>query len=194
MKAKVLSLLFVLATLNCIAQEKEPRFGIELSGGPSVALKKLDGAKMKIGLGFEGTLHYRFYRHMGVYAGWGWNRFSSENSFVGKNADFEETGYVFGLQFKHSIGNSPISYYVRAGGLWNHIEIENSEGDIINDTKHGLGYQMAGGIYIPIGKKWSINTGLKFNSLKRRGIEFTDHNKTLDLKYLSLRVGIAKMF
>ncbi len=195
MKTKVLLLLVVFASLNCFAQEKEPRFGIEMDGGASFALKKLDDANMKAGFGFEGTLHYRFYKHIGAYAGWGWNRFSSENSFAGKNCDFEETGYVFGLQFKHPIGNSPIAYYVRAGGLWNHIEIENSEGDIIKDTKHGLGFQLAGGIYIPIGKNWSVNTGLKFNSLNRKDVEFPDDIKrTLDLKYLSLRVGIVKSF
>ncbi|MBK5721466.1 porin family protein [Dysgonomonas sp. Marseille-P4677] len=194
MKARVLLLLVVFTSLNCFAQEKESRFGFELDGGASLALKKLDDAKMKIGLGFEGTFHYRFYKHMGVYAGWGWNNFSSKKSFIGNNCDFEETGYVLGLQFKHPIGNSPVSYYVRAGGLWNHIEIENNDGDIIKDTKHGLGYQLAGGVYIPVGRKWSINTGIKFNSLKRGNIEFADHNKTLDLKYLSLRVGIMKMF
>jgi opacity protein-like surface antigen len=194
MKARVLLLLVVLVSLNCFAQEKESRFGFELDGGASLALKKLDDAKMKIGLGFEGTFHYRFYKHMGMYAGWGWNHFSSKKSFAGDNCDFEETGYVLGLQFKHPIGNSPVSYYVKAGGLWSHIEIENGDGNIIKDTKHGLGYQLAGGVNIPVGKKWSINTGLKFNSLKRSDIEFADHNRTLDLKYLSLRVGIMKMF
>jgi len=195
MKTRVLSLLIVFASLSCFAQEKESRFGIEVDGGASFAIKKLDDAKLKVGAGFEGTLHYRFYKHLGAYAGWGWNWLSAENSFAGKNCDFEETGYVLGLQFKHPIGNSPISYYVRAGALLNHIEIENSDGDIVEDTRHGLGYQLAGGVYIPVGKGWSINTGLKFNSLNRKDIEFSDNIKrSLDLKYLSLRVGIVKEF
>jgi len=195
MKTKVLSLLIVFASFNCFAQEKEPRLGIEVNERTSFAIKKLDDAKMKVGFGFEGILHYRFYKHLEAYAGWGWNYFSSEDSFAGENCDFEETGYMFGLQFKHTIWDSPISYYVRAGGLWNHIEIENIDGNIIEDTKHGLGYQLAGGVYIPIGKNWSFNTGLIFNSLNRNNIVFSDNIKrTLDLKYLSLRVGIIKMF
>jgi len=194
MRTKVLPLLFVLATLSCFAQEKDSRFGIELNGGPSIAIKKVDDAKMKVGLGFEGIFHYRFYDYMGVYAGWGWNQFSSKESFMGKCYDFDETGYVLGLQFKHPIGNSPVSYYLRAGGLYNHIEIENSDGEIVKDTKHGFGYQLAGGINIPVSKKWSIITGLRFNSLKRCNIEFSDYKRTLDLKYLSLRIGIVKMF
>jgi opacity protein-like surface antigen len=195
MKTKVLLLLFACASLGGFAQEKEARFGVELSGGASLALKKLDGAKLKVGAGFEGTLHYRFYQNFGAYAGWGWNRFSAENSFAGKNGDFEETGYVFGLQFKRAIGNSPLLYYVRAGGVWNHIEIEDSKGDLIKDTKHGLGYQLAGGVYIPVGKGWSANAGVKFSSLNRQNIEFSDNAKrSLDLKHLQLRVGITKMF
>jgi opacity protein-like surface antigen len=195
MQKRVLLLVFICASLGCFAQEKESKFGIELGGGTSVALRKLDDAKLRVGGGFEGTLHYTFYKHLGAYAGWGWNRFASENSFAGTNCDFEETGYAFGLQFKHPIGNSPVSYYVRAGGLWNHIEIENSDGDMVKDSKHGFGYQLAGGIYIPFATHWSFNTGLKFNSLNRKNIEFSENVKrNLDLKYLSLRVSIILNF
>jgi hypothetical protein len=74
---------------------------------------------------------------------------------------------VFGLQYKHAIGSTPLSYYLRAGGLYNHIEIENADGDIIGDTEHGLGWQFAAGIDYSLGKNWSITPGLKFNSLAR---------------------------
>jgi hypothetical protein len=191
MKTKVLSLLLVLASFNCLAQEKKTRFGVELDGNASLALQKLADTKLKVGFGFEGTFHYQFYKNFGAYTGWGWNQFVSDE----RKGDFEETGYVFGLQFKQTIGSSALSYYIRAGGLWNHIELENEEGDLIVDSKHGLGYQLAGGIYIPIGKNWSINTGLKFHSLKRENVAFPyDVKRTLDLKYLSLRVGIVKEF
>jgi opacity protein-like surface antigen len=194
MRKIVVLAVFVCASLSGFAQERESRFGIELDGGVSYSFTKLDEAEMKVGGGFEFTLHYRIYNHVGAYAGWGWNHFAAKNSFAGMNCDFEETGYVFGLQFKHAIGDLPASYYVRAGGLWNHIEIENGD-DIIMDTKHGWGYQIAGGVYFPIGKTWSINTGVKFNSLNRENIEFADYGKrSFDLKYVSLRVGFLKMF
>ncbi|MDR1756598.1 MAG: hypothetical protein LBR65_06565 [Culturomica sp.] len=69
MKSKVLSLLLVCVSLGGFAQEKESRFEVEADGGVSFALKKLDDAKMKAGFGFEGTFHYKFYRHLGAYAG-----------------------------------------------------------------------------------------------------------------------------
>lgn len=195
MKTKVIVTLTFLAmlTLSGIAQESEKRFGFELSSGASVATSKPGDAGMKTGFGFEGILHYRFMPYTGLYAGWGWNRFSSENSFAGMNADFEETGYVFGLQFKHPLGSLPLSYYVRAAGLYSHIEIENEAGDITYDSGHGMGWQLAGGLDVNLGKNWSLTPGIKFNSLSR-DIDFEGADEQMDFNYLSFRVGILKRF
>jgi hypothetical protein len=194
MKTKVLIAVAVLAlTLSGFAQEKEKRFGFEVSGGASFATSNLGGANLQLGFGGEGIFHYRFMPHLGVYAGWGYNAFSSENSFAGNEIDFEETGYVFGLQFKHPIGISPVSYYVRAGGLYNHIEIENTDGDIIGDTGHGFGWQAAGGVDIPLGRNWSLTPGVKFNSLSG-DVNMEGSTTQLDLNYIQVRVGILKKF
>lgn len=195
MKTKVLLTAAILAmlTLNSVAQEQEKRFGFELSGGASFATRDLGGANLKTGLGFEGIFHYRFMPHTGVYAGWGWNKFSSTNTFAGNNMDFDETGYVFGLQFKHPIANSPVSYFVRGGGLYNHIELENEDNDIMNDTGHGFGWQAAGGIDLPIGRNWNITPSVKFNALSR-DINIEGTTTQLDLNYISVRIGILKKF
>jgi len=192
-KGLTLLVLFGMLTISSFGQENEKRFGFELNSGASLATKKIGDASPKLGFGFEGVFHYRFMPHLGVYAGWGWNRFASDNSFAGNDVCFEETGYVFGFNFNHSIGNSPLNYYLRAGGLYNHIEIENTDGDIINDTGHGLGWQIAVGIDINLGSNWSLTPGLKFNSLSRE-TEFEGVSKDLDYQYLSARVGLNKNF
>jgi hypothetical protein len=195
MKTKVLVAFVLLAVMSmkAFSQENEKRFGFEVSSGVSVATNKLSDVGLSPGLGFEGIFHYRFLPHAGIYGGWGWNRFGAENSFAGNDVCFEETGYILGLQFKHPFGESPVSYYLRAGGLYNHIETENSDGDIINDTKHGFGWQLAGGIDLPMGKKWSFTPGLKFNSLSRE-TKFEGASKQFDHNYISLRVGFLKRF
>ncbi len=185
--------MLVVVSLSSFAQVSEKRFAFELNSGVSLATKKINDAKLNPGFGFEGTFHYRFMPYLGVYGGWGWNRLGSDNSFAGNNVCFEETGYIFGLNFTHPIGTSKLAYYVRAGGLYNHIETENTEGDIINDSKHGFGYQLAGGIDINLGKNWSLTPGLKFNSLSRDAM-FEGTSKKLDYQYISVRVGIAKRF
>lgn len=195
MKTKVFFTLMVLAIFSqtISAQENEKRFGFELSSGASMSIKELNDAKLKPGFGYEGIFHYRFMPHTGVYAGWGWNKFASDESFAGNDVCFEETGYVFGLQFKHPLSNSPVAYYLRAGALYNHIEIENADGDIIKDSGHGLGWQLAGGFDIPLGKNWSLTPGVKFNSLSR-DVAYNSINVPLDLNYLQFRVGILKSF
>lgn len=191
-KGLVLTILVVLS-MSSFAQESEKRFGFELNSGVSIATTKIDNAGLEPGFGYEGTFHYRFMPHLGVYAGWGWNRFGADESFAGNDVCFEETGYVFGLNFNHPIGTSKLSYYVRAGALYNHVETENSEGDIINNTGHGFGYQLAGGIDINLGRNWSLTPGLKFNSLSK-DTDYEGTNKRLDYQYISARIGIAKKF
>ena len=195
MKTKVLifTIMFASFSLFSAAQENEKRFGFELNGGASFATRELGDANLNPGFGFEGIFHYRFMPHTGVYAGWGWNRFGADDSFAGKDVCFEETGYVFGLQFKHPFGESPVSYFVRAGGLYNHIEIENADGNIIMDSGHGFGWQLAGGIDLPLGRNWSIMPGLKFNALNRE-VENEGVTTQLNLNYISVRVGFIKRF
>lgn len=195
MKTKGFIALLVLAfiSVNSFSQGNEKRFGFELSGGASMATSKPGDVKLNLGFGFEGIFHYRFMPHTGIYGGWGWNRFGAESSFAGADVCFEETGYVLGLQFKHPVGSMPLSYYLRVGGLYNHIEIENTDGDIIGNTGHGLGFQLAAGIDYTLGKNWSITPGLKFNYLIR-DVEMGGVTTNLNHNYLSLRVGFLKRF
>ena len=195
MKTKVFTILgmVVLLTSGIFAQNSEKKFGFELNGGASLATKELSNTSLNAGGGFELLLHYRFITHLGVYAGWGWNKLSADNSFAGDDVCFEETGYVFGLQFMHPIGDSPFSYYARGGGLYNHLETENAEGDIINDTGHGLGFQLASGINYYLGKNWNLTGGVKFNSLSRDS-DFEGVSKSLNYQYISFRIGFVKQF
>lgn len=194
MKTKGLLILaaITLLSLNSFGQEKENRFGIELNGGASFATRELGGVDLNTGFGFETLFHYRFMDHLGAYAGWGWNKFSTDDKFAGSSVDFEETGYVFGLQFMHPISTSSLSYYARLGGLYNHIEIEEGD-DIIEDTGHGLGFQVAAGISIPLGSNWNLNPGLKFNALAKQ-LDMGTTETSLDLNYVMVRVGIVKNF
>ena len=189
----ILSAMLMVFSINLNAQNNKKNFGFELSGGASLATSEMANAEMNTGFGFEGIFHYNFIEHTGVYAGWGWNHFASDESFAGENTGFEETGYVFGLQFKHPLKQLPISWYLRVGGLYNHIEIENAEGEIILDSGHGFGWQAATGVDIKLGSNWSLTPGVKFNSLSREiSTEGAVHN--LNHNYVQIRLGILKRF
>ncbi len=192
-KGLVSLLLMILVSFSSMAQENESRWGFEFSSGLSMATNNLSETTNETGMGFEGIFHYRFLSHIGVYAGWGWNQFAANDDFGGDDVCFEETGYVFGFQYKRPFGDSPVQYYFRAGALYNHLETENSDGEIIDDTGHGLGYQLAGGIDLPLGKNWSFTPGVKFHALSR---DAGDENfvQEIDYNYFSMRLGILKRF
>jgi len=195
MKTRIflIALLTIVLSYELMAQPNDSRWSFELNGGVSVPATKLNGTELNIGAGFEGIFHYKFLPHFGAYAGWGWNKFSADHTFAGQEVDFEETGYIFGFQYQHPIGESSMQYYLRAGGLYNHIEVENKEGEITNDTGHGLGWQLAGGFNIPLNSKWSISPGVKFNSLQR-DLDLPASIESLNLNYLSARVGVIRKF
>jgi len=147
-------------------------------------------SNIKTGFGFEVAIGYRFMEHLGAYAGWGYNNFKIENS----DADFDETGYTFGLQFIHPIGTSEsLSYLFRAGVIYNHIELEDNDGNLIDDTGHGLGWEIGAGLNYNIGANWSLRPQLGYRALSRDlDVEGTKIN--IDVNYIALGVGVVKIF
>jgi hypothetical protein len=195
MKTKVLLTLALLSALSLMgsSQDKSKNTGFEFTAGLSMATSEIESGSLRNGVGYEVIFHYTFMQHLGTYAGWGWNTFSSETSFACGEMDFDETGYVLGLQFKHPIDGLTASYYFRVGGLYNHIEIENTKGDIVYDTKHGFGLQFATGIDIPLNSSWSFTTGVKYNRLPKE-IDFEETSGKMNFNYLSVRLGLLWMF
>lgn len=158
--------LAVVFSLTVSSQEDGKRFGIEISTGPSVATRNFaDG--LKPGYGYDGTVHFRVLPHADIYGGWGYNWFSTSTGSSATNRDYEETGYVLGLQFRRPIDGFKTRYFLRAGAIYNHIEVENDNGDILGDTGHGFGFQLAAGIDIDLGRSWSLTPVVKYNNLSQ---------------------------
>ncbi len=166
------------------------RWSVELRPGANVATQKLGGANLDTGFGFEGSVAYRFLPHLAAYAGWSWNKFQASESLAGSNVDFEETGYLFGLQFIHPIATSRISYLLRAGGTYNHIETENAAGTIINDTGHGLGWQAGVGLAIPLGNRFRLIPEVRYRSLAR-DMKIDILTTPVELNFVSAGVGLS---
>lgn len=183
--------LFLLAPESAMAQD---RFGAELRIGPEFATQNFGDATLGTGFGSEVVFSYRFMPHLGAYGGWGYGRASTDgNSFVGTDVDVEETGYTFGLQFVHPMVGTQYGYFVRAGGIYNHLEIENSDGDITADSEHGLGWQIGAGPVVTLGRNWTLMTGLRYRSLSR-DIEVGSVTTEVDRTYFSAGIGIMRTF
>ena len=184
----VLVLLFTFITLQA-----QDRWSLDIRGAADYAAKELGDADLGVGLGFEGTAAYHFMPHTAVYMGWGWNHFNADQSFAGSDIDFEETGYTLGLQFIHPLGDTQLSYLVRAGGVFNHIEVEDQERDFIGDSEHGFGWQVGTGLMIPLGGNWSLTPSVRYRSLSS-DIEIDETTTAVDLNYISAGVGLTRSF
>jgi hypothetical protein len=170
------------------------RLSVQFRPGVSFATTDLGDANLKTGGGFEFAAAYRFMPHVSLYAGWGWNRFASDASFAGPKNDFEETGYVLGLQFIHPFYQKfPFDYFLKAGAISNHIEVENSDGEIFADSGHGFGFQVETGLSFSLSDSWRITPGIKYQSLSR-DLKISERIYRVDLNYLSVGATIAKTF
>lgn len=166
----------------------QDRWKVEFRPGLSFPIGNLAGSDINTGFGFEVTASYRFLKDVSGYAGWGWNMFASEKS-SDKDISNEETGYTFGLQLNRPLNNS-IDYFLRAGGIYNHLEIENGDA-LYADSGHELGWQVEGGLSVPIGAGFSVNPGLRFRQLSGN-ITLAGEKTGFDLRYVSVGVGISK--
>ena len=195
MKRSILTIVALLAffALYQIEAQAQNRWGAEFRSGVDFATKDIADADLKTGFGFEGTVAYRFMPHLAAYAGWSWNHFAVDQSFAGTDASFEETGYTFGFQFIHPIGESEVDYLVRLGGTYNHLEIENNNGDVFIDSGHGLGWQAEAGLVIHLSGKFSLLPSVRYRSLSR-DIEINNTNTSVDLNYVSVGVGLSWSF
>lgn len=171
----------------------QSRISWELRTGVDFTTQELGNADLNTGFGFDGILSYRFMPHTSVFGGWGWHHFSSDDSFAGANMDFEETGYTFGLEYMHPLGNTSMNFYLRGGGIYNHIEVESSDGDITADSGHGLGWQAEGGVAFDLGNRWMLKPGVRYRSLSR-DIEIGNTTTDVDLTVFNTSIGISRTF
>jgi hypothetical protein len=151
-------------------------------------------AELSPGIGFGGTLAYRLQPHLHLYAGWDWIRFTSDASFAGNDMDFEETGYTFGLRFEHPLRPaSRVAYRLEAGGLYKHVEIEDADGDLVDDSGHGLGLELGAGLLLPMGERWRLTPTAR---LRSHAPSFTIGSTTTDgtMRYVGLELGVSRRF
>jgi len=172
--------------------QAQSRFSLEFRGGPAFATADLDETALRTGVGFEFLAGFRLQEHLGAYAGWDWHRFPTDEPFAGDDFDIEDTGYAFGLQFRHPF-TDVFGGFVRAGSVYNHIELENEAGDIIADSGHELGWEAGGGLLFPVGRNFVLTPGIRYRTYSAT-LEVNDVKIPVDLSYLAAEIGITWTF
>lgn len=184
----------LLALAVCAPSLPAQRLTLDLRGAVAAPMADLADADLGAGRGLGGGFAWQIQPHLHIYAGWDWMRFAADNSFAGPEAEFEETGYTLGLRFQHPLRQSArLSYRLEAGGTYKHIEIEDSAGDIIEDSGHGLGFELGAGLLMPLGAGWKLAPTLRYRALSR---DFAIGGTTTSgkLEYAALEIGFSRQF
>lgn len=169
-------------------------FSLELGAGVAVPVQDFGNAELGTGFGFGANVRYRFQPHLLGYAGWEWFHFSADLAV--DELDVEQTGYTFGLRYEHPIGSerpagtpSP-AWWVRAGGLLAHVELEDAAGDPAGDTEHGLGWEAGLGVSWPLTNRIAVTPGVRIRMLGRE-IDMGFGNQDATLTYITAGLGVV---
>jgi long-subunit fatty acid transport protein len=192
-KIILVTLITILLLLTCNSTHAQKKWDITFRPGLNFPTQDLGNTKLEIGYGFEATISYRFMPHLSAYTGWGWNSFSEKNPSAGNKFSFEETGYSLGLQFIHPIPNYKLKYLIGFGGIYNHIEVENNNGDSIADSGHGLGWEVTTGVSYPFGERFHFTPSIRYRSLSR-DLSIGSITTPVDLNYFSVNGAISWSF
>lgn len=192
--AIIVFIFFIAAFAVPSVSEAQDRWSFEILPGVAIPTEDLGEAEIDRGAGADASIGYRVMPHMSVYAGWGWRHFPTDMTFAGRDVEVEETGYAFGARFEHPFGSpgSP-EMVVRLGGTYNHLEVEDTDGNIISDSGHGLGFEVGAGVAFRLGEKWRITPGVRFRSTAR---EFDEGGVVIPaaLRYVAVEVGFSRRF
>lgn len=182
----------VLALTTAPADAQSP-WSLDVRAGAAFPTADLGASELDTGFGFEGTVAYRFQRHLAAYGGWGYHSFGTGDA---TDTDVDETGYAFGLRFEHPFagetGSGP-AFRLRAGGTYNHIEVEDADGDLVADSGHGLGWEAGAGVTFPVGESVRVSPGVRYRSLSR-DLTISDVTTDVDLQYVAVEVGVTWTF
>jgi opacity protein-like surface antigen len=188
---KRLLLVLMIAVLAAPAGAQSP-LSFEVTGEVAQPTRTFGGADLDTGYGLGLNVRYRFMPHLAAYGGWEWHLSRSGGLIAGQKLDVEDNGYTLGLRFEHPI-TARTGYWVRAGGLYNHIEIETEDGHLVSDSGHGFGWEAGGGVAFPLSARLSLTPGVRYRSLKH-DVEVGGVTTSRTLSYMMLGTGVSFSF
>ena len=184
------SIILLVYSNQAMAQKN---WSLTLRSGANFTTTKLGDSNLKTGYGFEGTIAYKFLPNLAIYTGWGLNKFNTDRLFTLSNIDIVETGYRAGLQFTAPIGMSNVKYLIAGGGVYNHLEVENAEGKMTDDSGYGYGWEVEGGIVVPLGSRFNLTPTVRYHSLTR-DLKNGNLPTEVNLSYVSAGLGLSYLF
>lgn len=166
--------------------------GLEIRANGAISTQDTEREYNNSGFGFEANLQYRFHPNVSAYAGWDWARFSALEAIGGPDMDLKQTGYVLGLRYERPFSEtSRTAWWVRLGGIYDHLELKDADGNTVDDSGHGFGSEAGAGVVVPFGEYWSLTPGIRYRKISRDlAVEGAEVPVTMESLAFELGMGV----
>lgn len=186
--------LFVATVYQASLLDAQERWSIELRGSGAISTQDAVRETHEKGLGLGGNVQYGFLPHFAAYAGWDHAQFSALEAIAGSDMELVESGYVLGLRFEHPIRDGGRTKgWVRSGATYKRLELESSDGEVIDDSGHGFGWEFGAGLTVPLLRRWSVTPGIRYRSISR-DVAFDGTTRALELRSVAFEIGFIRHF
>ena len=140
---------------------------------------------LETGLGFGVEAAYNFLPALAVYGGYSRVSFGVDDA---DDVNLVDSGFDFGLRYTLPALSS-LSPFLRGGLVYHELEVDADGQD--QSTDRGLGFDIGGGIAIPLTPRFSLNPMVNY---LRYSAEINGRNDDFDVSYLGLGVSLAFRF
>ncbi len=181
----IIALLFISNNL-----EAQNKWSIEFTPNLDFPTKNFGETKLSTGFGFEFDVAYTFIKNIDAYLGWSFNSFKVELPSI---SEFDERGYSLGITYRLPIiENTKHYFFIRVGGIYNHLLIKNPRGEVIQNTNHKLGFKFGIGFDYKFLEHWSLRPQINYHSLST---DFKIENvNSANLNHFNIGLGLSKWF
>ena len=140
---------------------------------------------LETGVGFGVEAAYNFLPALAVYAGFSRVSFGFDGV---EDVNVIDSGFDLGLRYTLPAMGS-LSPFLRGGLVYHELEFDADGGNF--STDRGLGFDIGGGIAIPLSPRFSLNPMINY---VRYSPDIEDADDDFDVSYLGLGVSLAFRF
>lgn len=191
MKKNIFFLSFFLGALLSTAQEN---WSVSFRPSLHIATRNIYSQPLRLGNGAAVTAAYALNKNVGLYSGFTWNRFDTNENYDEDNIDFTQRGFLAGCMFFFKVTAQQKSpFYARAGISYTAIKSE-SINDVFNfSADWALGIQFGLGWKLELSKNWFVLPEIQYASTTN-SYRVNDVQQDLKLSYISITAGIMYEF
>lgn len=144
-------------------------FSVEVRGGLAFPTGELeDVAESGITVGANGT--YMFTPMLGLYAGFTYNAFGlpDEAEELGVEGSINTYGLDAGVKAMFATPTLPVTPFLKGGLVYHKVQLDIEDVDLgdEDESDFGLGFEVGGGVMIPLGPRLSFTPGVSYTSFK----------------------------